>query len=155
MRSLAYRREADQDTHPGEEADDRQEGRSVPQNGPPVPPKPAPAAPKQPPPSKGKALESRKTKNGRQAKSMTPAPPRTVPNADLFHTLNYIYQRAHRMEAMAVLRGKPHLARWNAAAMRQFFALAKRAVIRVYVPCLTQGPLDQEKRMQKMYAPPD
>lgn len=86
---------------------------------------------------------------------MAPAPPRTVPNADLFHTLNYIYQRAHRMEVMAALRGKPHLARWNAAAMRQFFALAKRAVIRVYVPCLTQGPLDQKKRVQEMHAPPD
>lgn len=155
MRSLAYRREAEQDTHRSEEADDKQEGRSAPQEGTAAPPKPAPSAPKQSPPSKGKAPESRKTKNGRQAKSMTPAPPRTVPNADLFHTLNYIYQRAHRMEVMAALRGKPHLARWNAAAMRQFFALAKRAVIRVYVPCLTQGPLDQKKCVQEMHAPPD
>lgn len=63
----------------------------------------------------------------------TPSLPRSVPNADLFHTLNYLYQRAHYLATCAALTNRPHLARWNAAAMRQFFALARRAVIRMYV----------------------
>lgn len=63
----------------------------------------------------------------------TPSLPRSVPNADLFHTLNYLYQRAHYLATCAALTNRPHLARWNAVAMRQFFALARRAVIRMYV----------------------
>ncbi|WFC97207.1 hypothetical protein MBRA1_003873 [Malassezia brasiliensis] len=65
------------------------------------------------------------------APTRTPVLSRSVPNADLFHTLNYLYQRAHYLATCAALTNRPYLARWNAASMRQFFALARRAVIRI------------------------
>ncbi|PKI82273.1 histone acetyltransferase [Malassezia vespertilionis] len=66
----------------------------------------------------------------KQAKTHAPLH-RTIVNADNFCTLNYIYQRAHTFEVHAALSRQPHIARWSPSAMRHFFALAKRAVIRI------------------------
>lgn len=84
-----------------------------------------------------------------------------VPNADVFHTLNYMYQRACRAEMMNLVHDDFSATEDTATSMRHFFALAKRAVIRIdpsikhsvcrkcYRPMLeglTNRTLIQEKR---------
>lgn len=59
------------------------------------------------------------------------AAPRTVAQADTYHTLNYVYQRAFYLQWMA-RRGAPSpMQALGSSALRQFFALARRAVVRV------------------------
>lgn len=54
-----------------------------------------------------------------------------VPNADVFHTLNYMYQRACCAEVMKLVHGDSSTTEDTSTSMRHFFALAKRAVIRI------------------------
>lgn len=54
-----------------------------------------------------------------------------VPNPDVFHTLNYMYQRAFCYEIQMLLQNQTNAVWDTPLCMRQFFALARRAVIRV------------------------
>lgn len=136
LRSLAYLREAlGTPSEPPEKAPESAGAGSAP---PPAPERRCDApAPRASQPKKAKAHQataSTKTRPG----AKKPALSSTVVNADMFHTLNYLYQRAHYLEVRAALQGDTQLAAANASTMRQFFALAKRMVIRVYVERLTQ-----------------
>jgi len=54
-----------------------------------------------------------------------------VPNADVFHTLNFMYQRACCAEMINLVHADFSAPEDISTSMRHFFALAKRAVIRI------------------------
>lgn len=94
--------------------------------------------------------ELRKDKMPR-SKPSQPILSRTVPNADLFHTLNYMYQRAYHLEARAALTGRPHIAQGNPATMRHVFALARRAVLRMYAHSSPSDPAIKHSVCKKCF----
>ena len=54
-----------------------------------------------------------------------------VPNSDVFHTLNFMYQRACCAEMINLVHADFSAPEDISTSMRHFFALAKRAVIRI------------------------
>ena len=79
------------------------------------------------PKSEGAKTLSNKNAKQKNAKDTS----KFVPNADVFHTLNFMYQRACCAEMINLVHGDFSAPEDTSTSMRHFFALAKRAVIRI------------------------
>lgn len=68
-------------------------------------------------------------KKGKQSQSQGPG--RFIPQADMYHTLNYMYQRAMMWYLEGLRQQREDMKRAAVSCMLQFFSLARRSVIRV------------------------